>query len=276
MKIRSPWWLCVLALSLVPVSAQADKGSGEKEGVPFRLLQQQLDALSQRVGALEAARAPGQSCPAGQFVAAVSATGAIACAAPTTAGGAGANGTTTTPGPVPDAFRAALQQAFSGLSGNNVPLQPQFLDLRGVQPAALTKTSYDLTIGTAVFAQTSATAGTITVAVPSFVLHAIYSNDPNGVISGTLAFPAGPGTTATIDATVETTPTGKRRLGTVTSIQVNIPQIGVNVPIGVTGSDLLVVSNIISLTMYVKAVTSEYVGILGAIVPPALATLPEF
>ncbi|HEY6864456.1 MAG TPA: hypothetical protein VI319_11210 [Burkholderiales bacterium] len=271
-----------MTLSLAPLSALADRSSRENEGVPFRLLQQRIDALRLRVDALEAARPTAQSCQAGQFVAAVTATGTIVCAAPptTTTGGGGTTaggGTTTPPGPVSDPFRAALQQAFSALSGANAPLQPRLIDLIGAQPAATIPTSYDLTIGAAVFAQTSATAGTITVAVPSFVVHANYSNDPNGVvIGGTLAFSAGPGTTANIDVTVETTPTGKRRLGSVTSIQVNIPQVGVNAPIGVTGSDLLVVSNIVFLTQYAKAITSEYVGILGTLVPPALATLPEF
>jgi hypothetical protein len=273
MKTRNPWWLCILALSLLPVSAQAEKGSGENEGVPFQLLQQQLDALSQRVGALEAARAPGQSCQAGQFVAAITATGVIVCATPATAaggaggaggttagGGAGAGGTTPPPGTVTDAFRAALQQAFSALSGNNVPLAPTTL---AIPLSVVVPTSYDLAIGTVVLAVDlpSATA-TITAAIPTFVWRADASTP---LSSGAATFSANPGTTAVITVSVENTPTGKHRLGTVMSTQLNLA-FTVTGP-GAAPFTIIDISGVI---------LDEYGSILGGLVPQALATLPEF
>ena len=290
MKNRSPWWLCVLALSLVPFSAEADQ-RGDDDGVPFRLLQQQLDALTQRVGALEAARqTTGQSCQAGQFVAAISATGVITCAAPATAGGAGgaggttaggtttggttagggtgaggANGTTPPPPVVSDAFRAAVQQAFSALSANNVPLAPTPL----VIPfTSVIPTSYDLAVGTVVLAidAPSATA-TITVAIPTFVWRADASNSLLG--AGVLTVTASPATTATIQAAVETTPTGTHRIGTVMSIAVT------NAAVTATGAGGLSTA-LQNMVPFPTILVDEYSSILGGIVPAALATLPEF
>jgi hypothetical protein len=258
MKYRSPWWLSsILALSLVPLSALADKGPRDDDGVPFQLLQQQIDALRLRVDALEAARTTGQSCPAGQFVAAVSATGVIVCAAPTiptTAGGG------TTP-PAPDVFRAALQQAFSGMSGSNVPLpSPVALPFGGV-----VLTAYDLTVGTAVFAQTSTTTGTITVAIPSFDLRATAPG-------ATFTFSANPGATALIAVLLEATPSGNRRIGAIQTVTVMNTS-----PISVTGSDPVLVGIIApEVALFGDTINSEAASVITGLLAPALAGLPEF
>ena len=283
MKNRnSLWLLCIAALSLAPLPARADRGSRENEGVPFQLLQQRIDALRLRVEALEAARAgaTAQSCQPGQFVAAVSAAGVIVCAAPATTttttagGGTGAGGgTTTPPGPVTDAYRAALQQAFSALSAKNVPLAPQVIQQVSVLGAPfLIPTAYDLTIGTVVFAQDPAAAtATITVAIPNFVLYANGAIDPAGAtIAGALTLTASPAMTAVIAVIIESTPSGKHRLGAVSAISVQ------PVPVTGTGFDSFVASQTAVLLTVTPRLSDEVAGILGGIVPPALASLPEF
>jgi hypothetical protein len=213
--------LAAFAFALPAHSAQpmagAPAGADAPRGVPFHLLQRQLDKLRERVQALEAQSPAGQVCPDGQFITGFSSTGSILCAAP--------GGTPTPPPPpqivpIPDSAKAALQQALNSLAGQNLPLlAPVQTQEFGGGTFTWQPLTYDLAVGTIQVTQPSATSAIIQLPIPNIAvdIEARYRNP--GIFfdqSGTIV--ASASGVAVVQVTIVTTPSGARRIGSVTAV----------------------------------------------------------
>jgi hypothetical protein len=259
MRIQS--LLLIGASILVCAPTYADR---DDQGVPFERLQLQIDKLRQRIQALEATQPTGQACPAGQFVTGFNSAGGILCASVT-----GTPGGTPPPStiPIPNSFQVLLQQTFNAIAGQNIPLQ--------VQPTTTTNATvqpllYSLSIGTVQITQTSANSAIIQIAVPNIAVTADVSLTVNGITT-TGNVTVGGSASATIETTVVATPSGNRRLGAVTAVNV-VPG-----PISVTGSPAAIVSAIqLSLTFAEQALALSADQILANAAAQILPTLPEF
>jgi hypothetical protein len=261
---------------VVPLSVDAapPAANAGAQGVPFNNLQEQIDALAQRVQALEAASPAGQACPPGQFVTGFTGTGAILCA-PADGSKPPAN-PPTPPAPIPQAVLDALQQGILALAGQNVPFQTSSPTTTngGIFVLTTLPKTYSLTFGAISFTQPNAVSLAVRILVPAFSITAdvSFSSSIFGSGSGTLTI----GTTnavVNLTASVVDTPGGLRRLGAVGTVNISPGDVFIDGTLGSPAVDNVIRQNLSVVEGRIASILAD--GIRDR-ATQILSTLPDF